>query len=212
MLSSVLTCQFSGLMDSWTHGPVAVAKGGVTFHVEHVEQVEYSLPHPHCRSDLQVTDGSTAVNIAITLKQFALLGIPSWHDFNNAFQCLVETWDVLNILWIWYEVGMKTYFHHQWINDLWLQNYVWVLGWVISIFYSIWPILSEIEMMLHHWTIEQPQSRRMSLHSPRANHTILCWLWLLWIDFVYENAMRRYNLMIQCYISHAASYSTSQVM
>ena len=135
-----------------------------------------------------MTDGSTAVNLAITLKQFALLGIPSWHDLNNAFQCLVETWDVLKMKWVWKHIFI--------IDDLWLQNYVWVLGWVINIFYSIWPIPSEIEMMLQHWTIEHPQSRRMSLHSPRANHTILCWLRLLWMDFVYENAMRRYNLMM----------------
>ena len=57
-----------------------------------------------------MTDGTTAVNIAITLKQFALLGIPSWHDINNAFQCLVET---CFFLWIVGLVGMKTYVHCQ---------------------------------------------------------------------------------------------------
>ena len=56
-----------------------------------------------------MTDGTTAVNIAITLKQFALLGIPSWHDINNAFQCLVETCFFGDSGL----VDMKTYVHCQ---------------------------------------------------------------------------------------------------
>ena len=32
------------------------------------------------RSDMQVTDGTSAGNIAIALKQFGLLGVPTWLD------------------------------------------------------------------------------------------------------------------------------------
>eukprot|EP00435_Cladocopium_sp_Y103_P052304 s292_g16.t1 len=39
-----------------------------------------------CMSDLQVTDGSSAVNMSIALKQFAFMGVSSWQDLSNAFQ------------------------------------------------------------------------------------------------------------------------------
>ena len=45
----------------------------------------------HLRSDLQVTDASSAVNMAITVKQFALAGVQSWDEIENARQLLSLT-------------------------------------------------------------------------------------------------------------------------
>ena len=40
------------------------------------------------RSDLQVTEGSAAGNIAIVLKQFSILGVPDWTTLADMKQSL----------------------------------------------------------------------------------------------------------------------------
>ena len=40
------------------------------------------------RSDLQVTDGSSGVNMSIILKQFGIVGAPSWLDLAASKQSL----------------------------------------------------------------------------------------------------------------------------